>query len=392
MTKQEFRNLCDNRILFMDGATGSILLKRGMPSGVCNEAWIADNPELLIEVQKEYASAGSDIILAPTFGANSFTLKAHGLENKISDINKRLFKISKEANPNLIIAGDISMTGMSIEPVGSASFEDLIDIYKEQIQALYEAGADILVIETIINLADARAACLAAREVCDLPVMITLSFNENGATLYGTSPEAAVIALQELDIDAIGVNCSAGPDKMAPIVERMAKFSKLPLIVKPNAGLPKTDDKGETIYDMIPEEFAKHFHKIMEYGVYFIGGCCGTSPDYIAELVKSFKDYKPIIPAYRNKEAMLSCQRYGIFISELDDNEKVEINVDDFTIEELKEEINDCQNDLLILKGNDLKKLSYSLRLYNGIAAYDGDYLTKDLADVLIEYGAVVLG
>lgn len=389
MKREEFRKLVNNKVLFMDGATGSILLKRGMPAGVCNEAWIIDNPDELVKLQKEYADCGSDIILAPTFGANSETLKEHGLSDKTKEINKKLYKISKDANPNKLIAGDISMTGLMVEPLGSASFEELINVYKEQISALVDAGADILVIETIINLIDARAAIIAAKEVCNLPILVTMSFNENGMTIYGTSPESAIITLQGLGADAVGVNCSAGPDTMLSIIEKMAKYSNVPFIVKPNAGLPKTDTNNNTYYDMKPDEFAHHFDKIMKLPVGLIGGCCGTSPDFINALNQKYKDSKPSAEFYKNNDTILiSSSRIGLSLEEADEIE--EINVDTINAKDIISTINEYQSDFICITGNDTDKINTCLRNYHGIALYKNDTagIDEKLSKILTKYGA----
>ncbi len=283
MTKQEFNNLVNSRIVFMDGATGSNLIKRGMPGGVCVEDWIVKNPEVISGLQKEYKAAGSDIILAPTFGANRPLLKKHGIDD-VAGLNKKLVGISKAANPDAYIAGDISMTGLMVEPLGDTEFDELVAVYKEQITALAEGGVDLLDIETMINLEDARAAVVAAKEVCDLPVMVTMSYTETGKTMYGNSPEEVITALQDLGVDAVGLNCSAGPDNVLPIVKKLHELAKVPLIVKPNAGLPSTDKEGNTVYSMGEKEFADCFEEILKYGVRIIGGCCGTTPDFIKEL------------------------------------------------------------------------------------------------------------
>lgn len=389
MKKAEFKQLVEKQILFMDGATGSILLKRGMPTGVCNEAWNIENPQYLTQLQKEYSKAGSDIILAATFGANSEILKEHNLSDKVEDINKNLFNISKSANPDKIIAADISMTGLMVEPLGSAKFEDLINVYKEQITSLVNAGAEVIVIETIINLTDARAAVIAAKEVCDLPILVTMSFNENGMTIYGTTPESAIVSLQGLGADAVGVNCSAGPDTMLPIIEKMAKFSKVPLIVKPNAGLPKSDGDGNTYYDMTPQEFAHHFKEVLKLPVGLIGGCCGTAPEFIKAINDEFAGSKMTINPYeRDLDKMVSSNRIGAFIGDVDEFE--EINVDSIELDEIIPTINEYQSDFIVLLGNDLEKLELSLRNYHGIALYekDGKEIDEELSKILHKYGA----
>lgn len=290
MTKTDFLDRLEHRRLILDGATGSNLQRRGMPAGVCPEEWILENRSILKELQIEYIKAGSDVLYSPTFSGNRIKLTEYGLENNIGDINKKLVDISrdaiKEANADrkIYIAGDITMTGKQVYPVGSLMFEELVNIYKEQIQYLCEAGVDFLAVETMMSLQECRAAVIAAKEVCTLPVMVTLTFNEDGRTLYGTSPATAALVLSALGAVAVGVNCSTGPDKMADIVRQMAKYTDMPIAAKPNAGLPTLDETGATVYDMNPDEFSKGMMCLLEAGADIVGGCCGTTPEHISAL------------------------------------------------------------------------------------------------------------
>lgn len=291
MTKQEFHERLKKRKLILDGATGSILQKRGMPVGVCPEEWIIENEEILRGLQKEYIEAGSDVVYAPTFSANRIKLDEYGISDRIEEINEKLVAISKQAvkeaasDRQIYIAGDITMTGRQVYPVGSLPFEELIDIYKEQISYLDKAGVDFIVVETMMSLQECRGAVIAAKEVCDLPIMVTLTFNEDGRTLYGTDPATAALVLTTLGVDAVGVNCSTGPDKMIEIVKEMSKYADIPIVAKPNAGLPMLED-GETVYDMGPEEFAEEMVPLVEAGADVLGGCCGTSPEHIKRLTE----------------------------------------------------------------------------------------------------------
>ena len=188
------------------------------------------------------------------------------------------------------------MTGQIPYPVGDVPFEVFVDTYKEQAKILAEAGVDLMVVETMMSLQECRAAVLAIREVCDLPIMATLTYNEDGRTLYGTPPEVAINVLQSLGVDAVGVNCSTGPEGMVPIVEKMAEYATIPLIAKPNAGLPELDGM-ETVYRMEPEEFARTGKKLIEAGAAMVGGCCGTTPAHIealANAVKGMEIRKPL--------------------------------------------------------------------------------------------------
>ena len=285
MTREEFRQLTAESIIIYDGATGSWLMAKGMPRGICPEAWIREHKDLMEELQKAYVKAGSQIILAPTFGANRERLKGFHKEGEIEDLNTENVRISREAaGGKALVAGDISMTGLIIYPDDDESFEEAVDVYKEQAQILVNAGVDLFAVETMISLEDARAAVCAIREVCDLPVMATMSFESNGRTLYGDLPEDAARVLTEAGADAVGINCSTGPDKILPLITAMRAATDLPLIAKPNAGLPNPQPDGSVTYDMMPEDFAVHMKKLVEAGASIIGGCCGTTPEYIEKL------------------------------------------------------------------------------------------------------------
>lgn len=297
MKAMDFNNLIVkyNGFLLLDGATGTNLMKSGMPVGVCPEKWILEHREVMLQLQKEYVDAGTNILYAPTFTANRIKLAEYGLANMQKDMIKALVDISKEAAGNMAyVAGDLTMTGRQLIPIGDMPLEELIEVYKEQIGYLVEAGVDLLVVETMMSLAECRAALIAAKETCDLPVMVTLTFEENGRTLFGTDAKTAAIVLDKLGASAIGVNCSTGPAKMAEIIEAMAEVTDVPLIAKPNAGLPQVDKDGKTIYPMLPKEFAEEMALLIGKGAVILGGCCGTTPEHIAEVKAMLNDKSPV--------------------------------------------------------------------------------------------------
>jgi len=307
MNRQEFRKLAEDRIIILDGATGSNLIKAGMPSGVCPEKWIIDNPDALISLQRSYVEAGANIVLAPTFTGNRIKLEEYELADRIVEINTRLVEISKEAvENNAFVAGDLSMTGKSLSPVGDMAFEELVNVYKEQAKILYEAGVDLFIIETMMSLQECRAALLAVKETCDLPVLVSLTYNEDGTTLYGTTPDIAVIVLQSMGADAVGLNCSRGPRELVPLVRKMAEYANVPIIAKPNAGLPVLVN-GESVYDCPPDEFAEGMREIIDAGASIVGGCCGTSPEYIKSLSDYCADIKPRIN--KNNKRVVTSER-----------------------------------------------------------------------------------
>lgn len=310
MNKSDFRKLLNSGFVIMDGATGSNLVKSGFGPGMCPEKWIMEHPDVLISLQKEYVKAGSDIILAPTFTANRIKLAEYGLEDQIVEINEKLVSLSKEAaEGKALVAADISMTGVSLKPIGPMDFEELVDVYKEQISILVKAGVDLIDIETMMSLQEARAAVIAAKEVCDLPIICTLTFENDGRTLYGTDAVTAAVTLEALGVEAVGANCSSGPKNMSEVLRKMNEAVSVPIIAKPNAGLPTLNEEGKTVYSLSAEEFAEESELLIEAGATVLGGCCGTEPSHIAALKRlcesaSFKVKKTI-----NGQRFLSSER-----------------------------------------------------------------------------------
>lgn len=301
-----------NNIIILDGATGSNLTAAGMPVGVCPELWILDHPEIFIALQKAYVEAGTNILYAPTFGANRIKLDEYGLADRLEEMNARLVALSKEASGGkALIAGDITMTGKQLAPLGTLSFEELVTVYKEQITVLASAGCDLLVIETMMSLQETRAAVIAAKEVSDLPILATLSFEGDGRTLYGTDPETAAIVLEGLGVDAVGVNCSVGPDHMVDIIRTMYNAVSIPVIAKPNAGMPKINGEGQTEYSMNADEFATCCKLLAEAGASILGGCCGTTPDHIKALADMCSKLKAV-PSAKRVERVLCSERKTI--------------------------------------------------------------------------------
>ncbi len=305
VNKQEFRNICLQKVLFLDGATGSNLMKAGMPAGICPEKWILEHEDVMLKLQQAYVEAGSNVIYAPTFTTSRLKLREYGMEENQEDMIRRLVAISKKAaGDHAFVAGDITMTGVQLAPIGTLDFEDLIDVYKEQIRFLVNEGVDLLVVETMMSLQETRAALIAAKEVCDLPVLATLTFEKDGRTLYGTDAETAVITLQSLGAAAVGANCSTGPDQMAALIERMTEVATVPIIAKPNAGMPCLNQDGTTGYSMEAEEFAAQMQQLIAAGASIVGGCCGTDPEFIRKTKTEWEQNKNAVHAFaRNHES-----------------------------------------------------------------------------------------
>lgn len=306
-----FKEYLKKGFVILDGATGSNLQEHGMQAGDCPETWILEHPDVFVELQKGYIRAGSDVLYAPTFTCNRIKLAEYGLADRQRELTMQLVELSKRAvsesgtDRKIYIAGDMTMTGEQLYPVGTLPFEELIGVYKEQALILREAGVDLFAVETMMSLQECRGALLAIRETCgeDVPVLVTLTFQEDMRTLYGTSPETAVIVLEAMGVDAVGLNCSTGPDKMTEIVERMSKVAGIPLVVKPNAGLPQLVD-GRTVYGMEPDEFADAMMPLADLGATVLGGCCGTTPEHIRCLKERLSAKRAVMPEDKKIRAL----------------------------------------------------------------------------------------
>lgn len=286
MTKEEFQKLTE-KVTLLDGATGSNLFVMGMPRGICSEEWILDHEDVLIQLQREYVEAGSQILCAPTFGANRFNLSSYGLGAHVEEMNHKLVKISKKAvDKNAYVAGDITAIVKMIGMSPDATYEKAMERYKEQIRYLVDAGVDVILMETMTSMDEAMAALEAAQEICDLPVLCSMTIDADGSIYAGGHIFEAAETLQAMGADAVGINCSVGPEQLVSIVEGLNKILTVPMIVKPNAGMPKISDTGEASYDMTPERFGISMKGLLEKGAKIVGGCCGTTPDFIRELKK----------------------------------------------------------------------------------------------------------
>ncbi len=295
MTRMDFRKLTADLVL-LDGAFGTELAKRGMPEGVCPELWALEHPETTAEILREYQAAGSQIVYIPSFGANAHKLANYGLKERVVELNRRLAELVKAAVPDVLAFGDLAPTGAFVEPYGDLAFEDAVAIYREQAGALLAGGADGIVIETMMDLQEARAALLGARENAgDFPVIVTMTFDASGRSLTGVDPVAALVTLQALGADAFGCNCSTGPEDMAKLLETLKPYARIPLIAKPNAGLPKLHD-GKTVFSLDSDAFARFGKLLFDAGATLLGGCCGTTPAHLAALRESLRGLgKPFV-------------------------------------------------------------------------------------------------
>ena len=392
MTREEFITLSKDHILYLDGATGSNLVKAGMPSGVCPEQWILEHQDVMLQLQKDYVQAGTNILYAPTFTANRVKLAEYHLEKNMTSMIRDLVAISKKAAEStpghpVYVAGDLTMTGEQLKPMGKMELETLIDIYKEQILCLVDAGADLLVVETMMSLAETRAALIAAKEVCDLPVIATLTFEADGRTLFGTDAKTAAIVLESLGASAIGANCSTGPAQMESIISEMVSHTRIPVIAKPNAGLPFLDENGTTCYNMEAEEFAEEMEVLVNAGATILGGCCGTTPEFIRQIHERFgTDAK--VAASRRPDGIRYLTSERITHS---------FGLDDgfFVVGERMEEVSGVTNLPLSLDSSYVEVLEAALRNYPGRALVNSVSLETEkfekLLPIVAKYGAMFI-
>lgn len=285
MNRTEFQNWTKHHIRLMDGATGSNLMKAGMPRGVCTEQWVLEHPDAILALQGAYKAAGSDMVYAPTFCANRIAFSGYGLQDDVSRMNRELVALSKKAvGSGVLVAGDMTTTGKPADPEDSDGYQQLLDAYREQAEALISGGADLIGVETMMGVNECVAAIEAIRSLGDIAVICTLSVQSDGKCYFDGSVFEAAELLEALGADAIGVNCSTGPDQLESVIRTLKNTCTLPIIAKPNAGMPKISDSGEAVYSMEAGEFAQHMERLVEAGASLIGGCCGTTPEFIEAL------------------------------------------------------------------------------------------------------------
>ena len=398
--------------LLMDAATGTELQKHGMPAGVCSEKWTLEHPEVIVNIQKGYVAAGSQVLYTPTFGANRVKLEANHIFNQVEEYNMRLAALSKEAaGDKALVAGDMSPTGQFLYPLGNKTFEEFYDIYHEQAAALEKAGVDLFVIETMMTVAEARAALLAVRDVSDKPAFVSFTCDENGRTLTGCDIAAVLQIMQGMGCDAFGMNCSVGPDQMVPQLKRLKEIARVPLIAKANAGVPELVN-GKTVYNCPPEEYASHIEAMAEAGVMIYGGCCGTAAEHIAAIKEKLAQVEigrpapadnGLLPAATEKELFFLDPGVGIGKvlecgDDLEDDLEEELESDDVVVaiairsEDELDNFADCQYMIskpLCLVCDDAVLLEQALRLYQGRALYEGTLSEEKLQPLQKKYGLI---
>ena len=399
--------------IILDGATGTQLQKRGFTGDMSAEQWVLEHPESILEVQRAYVAAGSKILYSPTFGANRQKLEDRKIFNRTAQMNRELASLSRQAaDGRAWVAGDIAPTGRFLAPLGDAAFEELVDIYTEQAAGLEQAGVDLFVIETMMTLSDARAAVLAVRSVSDKPIFVTFTCDESGRSLTGTDMAAALTVMQGIGVSAFGLNCSTGPDKMLLQLQRLHRYARIPLIAKPNAGMPEVVD-GKTVYDCPPEHFASYVPEMLKAGVAVFGGCCGTDEGHIAALRAALDgasynrpapEFTDLLPAATEKEAVYlpTDAGHGAVITAggsteaaieealSDEWPMAAFGLNDWADVDALADYQYMLRKPLCLVSGDAELLEAGLRVYQGRALYEGSLTDEALAPLQDKYGLII--
>ncbi|MCK8823916.1 homocysteine S-methyltransferase family protein [Fuchsiella alkaliacetigena] len=291
---QDILELLAEKVLLFDGAMGTRLQEVGLTEQIAPEEWNLKNPEAIKGIHRSYVEAGSDIIETNTFGANRVKLKGHGLADQVEEINRAAVQLALEVSEDNYVAASVGPLGEFLAPVGRISFREAVEIFQEQIGAQLEAGADLLVIETMSDPQELKAAVVAAREIDEqVPIIALMTFDENLRTLMGTTPEVAAVILSALEVDVIGANCSLGPAGLLEVGQKLQQYTNKPLMLQPNAGLPELV-AGETVYKETPQEMAMYLEDFVATGVRIIGGCCGTNPEHIKVFAEELESLVPV--------------------------------------------------------------------------------------------------
>ncbi len=279
-------------VLVSDGATGTNLQQRGLPAGKSGEFWVLENPGEIVTLVEDFVAAGADIVLTCTFGASRVHLAHLDLADKTEEINRTAVALARKGTgeTTTLVAGSIGPTGEMLQPFGSLSVAEAEAAFLEQARLLADAGVDLFVVETMFDIAEAQAAVRAVRAVSSLPLVCSFSYDRGTKTMMGVSPARAAMALQDLGVDLLGINCGRSLEDNLEALQELRAASTLPIWFKPNAGLPTTDAMGELIYELSPQEMAAPVSSWIAAGAQVIGGCCGTSPEHLREIARAVKN------------------------------------------------------------------------------------------------------
>ncbi len=294
-SRRDFRKEIKEKILVLDGAMGTYLQQKGyLRGGECPELLNLEHPEWIEEVHREYIEAGADIVVTNTFGANRIKLSEYGLQDRVFEINERAVEIArKAAGEDHFVSTSIGPTGRFVEPIGDVTMEEMIDIFKEQVEGAIAGGTDLFSIETMLDIKEFKAAIIAIRELTDLPIIAMMTFDDGERTVLGTPPEVTAIVAESLGVDVVGSNCGLGPDTIVELLRRMGRVTDLPLISQPNAGIPRVEN-GQTIFPATPEEMAQYVPDNLKAGGRIIAGCCGTTPAHIRVMREKLESLDPL--------------------------------------------------------------------------------------------------
>ena len=312
---ESIQTLLGRRVLFFDGGMGTLLQEKGLGPGELPESWNLLHPEDVLQIHRDYVSAGADFITTNTFGANRLKMRGAYQAAELTAAGVKLARqAADEAGRPVFVALDIGPTGKLLQPMGDLDFETAVGAFKETVRAGAEAGADCVIIETMSDISEIKAAVLAVKESCSLPVFVTMVFDERGRLLTGADIPAAVAMLEGLRVDALGLNCGFGPEQMLPLMDQLENCCSIPVLVSPNAGLPVVVD-GQTVYNVSPADFAAQMAEIVRKGAWMVGGCCGTTPDHIRAEVEACREL-PARPLPRNRRTVVSSDSMAVVIGE----------------------------------------------------------------------------
>ena len=303
-------------MVFFDGGMGTMLQKYGLSNSECPDYLNISHPEIVQRIHKEYEAAGCQFITTNTFGSSPLKLEDYDLQDKVEVITEAAVKNAREACSSRVkIAGDMGPTGRFLSPLGDLSFDEACENYYRLAKALANAGADCLIIETIIDIQEMKAALIAAKAASNLPVICQMTYAEDGRTITGTPPKAAAILLDSMGADIIGANCSLGPDKLFNVAKEMIAATNKPIIIQPNAGMPVLEN-GETLFPLSAEDFARETAKFADIGVSYLGGCCGTTPEHLHALIKELENKPTVTPPKVKPFTALTCRTGVVYVGD----------------------------------------------------------------------------
>ncbi len=341
---KKITELIKEKRLYLDGGMGTLLQAMGLQPGEKPELWNINHPERIINTHRAYFEAGSNVVLSNTFGINREKFSNY---EELIEAAIKCAKIAADGKPERFVAFDMGPLGKLLEPLGAMPFEEAVSIFADNVKVAAKCGADLIMIETMNDAYETKAAVLAAKENCDLPVFVSNAYDGSGRLMTGANPGAMIAMLEGLGVDALGMNCSFGPDKMLEIIGEFKKYSSLPIIVKPNAGLPKVVD-GETVFDINPEMFSEYMIKIAEQGGALLGGCCGTTPEHIKKMIEKVSGLPYSLPEKKNI-TMVSSYTHEVVIG--DDPVLIGERINPTGKSKLKAALKNCDMDYILNEG-----------------------------------------